>query len=461
MAKTINRRAFYKMDKETRYDEIDDIQLIVKRGSDKELQDFLRVVHPADIADLVEQVDDVGRRRIFSLIPDHIGADVLPEIEEHVFDEVIESVSDDRMVEFVEEMETDDAADILAELPKEDQRRILARIDKSDSEEIQLLMDYDEETAGGLMQTELIAVQNDATVEETIEEIRKQKDETDNFHYVFVVDENNRLEGVLDIRDLLLSPADQKVSGIMDPEVIATKVDTDQEEVSSMFLKYNLISLPVVDNQNRLIGRIWFDDIMDVMEDEADEDFLLMAGAGEEELEEFSVVKGVQARLPWLAITWVGGIGTALIMGHFTSTMENLVLLAAFIPIVMAMGGNVGTQAATIVVRGIATGKIDYKGISSFFVAQIAIGIVLGIIIGAATAGFVQFHYSVLELSIVIGVAMVSVMGFAALLGTALPSFFHRIGVDPAIATAPIIATACDIVGIFIYLSLANLLLSM
>ena len=441
------------MDPDIKYDENDDIQLIVKSGSDQELQDFLSVIHPADIADLIEQVDDEGRRRIFKIIPDYVGADVLPEIEEHVFDEVIESVSSDRMVEFVEEMETDDAADFLAELPREDRRRILARINKSDSEELRTLMNYDEDTAGGLMQTELIAVLKDATVEETIEEIRKQRDEIDNFHHVFVVDENNLLEGVLDIRDLLLSQPDEKVSNIMDPDVTSTRVDTDQEEISLLFIKYNLISIPVVDEKNHLVGRIWFDDIMDVMEDEADEDFLLMAGAGEEELEELSVIKGVQARLPWLAITWVGGIGTSLIMSHFSSTMENLVLLAAFIPIVMAMGGNVGTQSATILVRGIATGKIDYKGISKFFVGQIAIGVLLGIIIGTATASFVQFRYSSIELSMVIGIAMISVMGFAALVGTALPSFFHRIGVDPAIATAPIISTTCDILGILYILA--------
>ncbi len=447
------------MEGTAKYPEFNDLEILVKQGSDEELREFLGLVHPADIADLVEQVDEEGRRRIFTLIPRSVAADVLPEIEDHVLDEVIESVPDERMVHFVEEMDTDDAADLLAELTREDRRRILARIDASDSEEIRRLMGYDEETAGGLMQTEMVAVLKDATVSETIEEIRAQKDEVENLHFVFVVNEDKTLEGVLDLRDLILSTPERKVSEIMDPDVISVKADMDQEEVSNLFLKYNLISLPVVGDSGRLIGRIWFDDVMDVIEDEADEDFLLMAGAGEEELEELSVFKSVQARLPWLAITWVGGIVTSIILGHFEETMKEMVALAAFIPIVMAMGGNVGTQSATIVVRGIATGKIDYKDIGAFFFGQVAVGLILGMIIGMATATFVHFRHSAIEFSVVIGCAIVSVMGFSALVGTFLPAFFKRIGVDPAIATAPIISTTCDIMGIFIYLTLANLLL--
>lgn len=438
---------------------MDDLEVLVKEGTDEELEDFLTLLHPADIADLVEQVGEASRKRIFSLIPERVGADVLPEIEDRVLDEVIEAVTDERMVEFVDEMDTDDAADILAELPSQQARQILARIDAPDSDDIRKLLAYSEDTAGGLMQTELIAVMDDATIGETIEEIRKQKDEVEHFHYVFVVDEAKRLQGVLDLKDLLLAQSGQRVSEVMSADVIKTDVEMDQEEVSSLFMKYDLVSLPVVDDGGRLVGRIMVDDVMDAMEDEADEDFLLMAGAGEEELEEESVLKSVQARLPWLAITWTGGIATALIMGHFANTMENMILLASFIPIVMAMGGNVGTQSATIMVRGIATGKIDYRKITRFFFGQVLVGALLGIIIGTATAVFVQFKYSALNFSAIIGIAMISVMGFSAFVGTFLPVFFKRMNIDPAIATAPIIATFCDLMGIIIYLSLANILI--
>lgn len=439
--------------------EIDDLEILVREGTDRELKEFLRLVHPADIADLVEAVDEVGRKRIFSLIPQEVGADVLPEIEDHVFDEVIESVPRDRLVEFVEEMDTDDAADILAELPRHERRLILAHIDASDSEDIRRLLGYREDSAGGLMQTEMVAVVENATIREAIEEIRAQREEVEHVHYVFVVDDEKKLKGILDLRDLLLGDPERRVGEIMETDLIRATVEMDQEEVAALFMKYNLISLPVVDDRGRLVGRIWFDDVMDAYEDEVDEDFLLMAGAGEEELEEQSVLGSVQARLPWLTITWVGGIATAIIMGYFTRTMENLIVLAAFIPIVMAMGGNVGNQSATIMVRGIATGRIDYRKISRFFIGQVLVGLILGLIIGAATAMFVQFQHSALSLSMVIGIAMIAVMSFAAFAGAMLPAFFKRIGIDPAIATAPIIATTCDIMGIIIYFSLATVLM--
>jgi len=448
------------MDTQTTQNETDDLSLILATSTDEELQEFLRLLHPADIADLVEQVEEESRKRIFSLIPDRIAADVLPEIDDQVFDEVMESVPPDKLADFVEEMDTDDAADFLAELPRYQRRGILARIDSSDSKEIRRLMQYGEDTAGGIMQTEMIAVLEDATVAETIEEIRERKEEVENVYFVFVVDSEKNLKGGLDVRDLLISDLDQRVSDIMETDIITTTPETDQEEVAALILKYNMVSVPVVDKGGKLIGRIWFDDVMDVIEDEVDEDFLLMAGAGEEELDELSVYKSVKGRLPWLGITWVGGIITAIIMGHYAETMENLIVLAAFIPIVMAMGGNVGTQSATIVVRGLATGRIDYNRISKFFLGQVAVGVILGVFIGLATGAFVRIHHSAMGLAFIIGVAMVAVMGFAAFIGTAMPAVFKRMGVDPAIATAPIISTFCDILGILIYLSLANLLMA-
>jgi len=440
--------------------ETDDLELLVREGSDEELKGFLRLLHPADIADLIEQVDEDGRTRIFSFLSDRVAAEVLPKIQDHYMGDVLEALPEERLADYVHEMDTDDAADILAELPSQQRRMVLAKIEPEDSEELRHLMGYQPDTAGGLMQTELIAVVEDATVGEVIDEIRKNRDEVDRLHFVFVVDEYKRLQGVLDLQDLILAENDRKVSELMSPEVISVKVDTDQEEVVSMIMKYSLISIPVVDDQDRLLGRIWVDDVMDALEDEVDEDFLLMAGAGEGELEDLSVRRSVVARLPWLIITWIGGITAALIMGHFGKTMsEAMVVLSTFIPIIMAMGGNVGTQSATIIVRGIATGRVDYGGLAHFFFGQLGIGFLLGALIGALTAAFAHMRPSTYEYSLIIGVAMASVISFSALVGAFLPMFFKKIGVDPAIATAPIISMTCDIVGILIYLTLASVFL--
>jgi len=439
--------------------EPDDIQLLVKEGTDKEVAEFLRLLHPADTADMVEALDEEGRARVFRILSPETGAEVLAEIEDHAFDDIVETIPEERMVEFVEEMDTDDAADFLGELPHHAARRILARISPEDSHELKTLMGYGEDTAGGLMQTELIAVTEESTVGEVIEEIRERRDEVEPLHDVFVVDDENKLKGFLALKELLLSRPGVKVSDIMDRDVVSCPVDMDQENVALLFMKYNLVSAPVVDAQGRLVGRIWFDDVMDAIEDEVDEDFLLMAGAGEEELAEMSVLGSVRSRLPWLIITWTGGIGISILMAHFRETMQGLIILAAFIPIVMGMGGNVGNQSATIMVRGLATGRIDYQRIGALFFSQVAVGFILGIIMGLATALFVEFRHSAKELSIIIGGAMVAVMSFSAFVGTSLPALFKRAGVDPAIATAPLISSLCDIMGILIYLSMASLLL--
>ncbi len=443
---------------------MDDLEQVL-HGSDEDVRDFLDILHPADLADLVERVDEEQKKRIFSLIPVKKASETLALIEEHHRDDVLDVLSDDHLVRIVDEMETDDVADLISELSPEKGAEILAKIDTEDSAAVKELLRYPEDSAGGIMQTELVSVRSGAKVEEAIEAIRKKRDEIADFHYVFVVDDLDHLVGILDLPRLILSEPGDKISQIMSPDVIKVDVNTDQEDVAKTFGKYDLVSVPVVDDQNRLVGRILVDDVMDVMEDEADEDFLLMAGAGEEELVERSVSRSVSARLPWLFITWIGEIIVGLIVGFYGETLQRLIILTTFIPVILAMGGNVGTQSSTIVVRGMATGRIEYHRIGQVVLKEVLVGLFLGLIIGVVLALFAQLRYNEflvnsMVLGLVVGVSICLVMTVAALVGTAMPMGFWRFGIDPAVATAPFISTSCDIMGTLIYLTFANMLMA-
>ncbi len=437
-----------------------DLEQILKSGSDKELSDFLQLLHPADIADLIEGAEPEVVERIFRLLPPEKASQVIPEVEDWYRAQIIKNLSHNQLVQIVDQMPSDEAVDLVSELPPEEARRILQEIEEEDSERLRQLLRYPEESAGGIMQTELVSVRANATVEEVIEEIRKKREEVKDLHYVFVVDEDNRLVGVLDLSRLLLADAQQRVSELMKTDVIKVRVDMDQEQVAEMFRRYNLFILPVVDKEGRLVGRITADDVFEVMADEADEDFLLMAGAGEEELEERNIWKSAWARLPWLAITFVGEMVTGAIIGFYHQLLQQMIILTTFIPIVMAMGGNVGNQSATIVVRGLATGKIELGRIGKLIFYQAMIGLVMGMIIGFALTFFTQIRYrGTIYVGLVVGASICLVMTIAALIGTLLPVIFKRLKVDPAIATAPFISTFCDAIGTLIYLGIANLLL--
>jgi magnesium transporter len=444
--------------------ELDDLEKILQ-GHEEEVRDFLDILHPADVADLIERVDEEQKRRIFGFLPVKKASETLVLIEELHRDDVLDVLTEDYLARLLDEMETDDVTDLIAEFPPEKREKILASIDARDSAAIRRLLLYPEDSAGGLMQAELVSVRADSTVSEAIQAIREKRDEIQDFHFVFVVDEMNRLAGILDLPKLILAEAEDKVKDLMDTSVISVNVHTDQEEVAKTFIKYDLVSMPVVDDQNRLVGRILVDDVMDVIEDEVDEDFLLMAGAGEEELEERSIYKSVSARLPWLFITWIGEIITGLVIGFYGDTLQRLIILTTFIPVILAMGGNVGTQSSTIVVRGLATGRIEYGRIGRVVLKEILVGLFLGIIIGIVLAAFARFRYqsmvvNTLALGGVVGVSICVVMTVAAFIGTSMPMAFRRFGIDPAVATAPFVSMSCDIFGTLIYLTFATMLMA-
>lgn len=434
---------------------MDDLELLVQKGSESEIRDFLKILYPADIADMLEAIEEPGRKRVLGLLDLKTASEVLSEVESTVRPDVIKGIVRERLADIVEKMETDDAADLLMELPAEDAQKVLADMEVAERREVSELLKYPEDTAGGIMQAELVAIPSSHSVSQAIDEIRAKREEVKDLHNVYVVDNENSLMGLVPLRRLILAKADAPLSDIMDRAVMAANVNDDQEHVASMFRKYDVPSLPVVDEGNHLVGRIMHDDIMDVLDEEADEDILRLAGSTEEDVTSLSLGRSVQARFPWLLVTYVGETVTALVIAWFRGAFTNLLLFVPFLPVIVGMAGNVGSQSATIIVRGLATGRVDARKVWQVAYKEVGVGLVLGVIYGVLVGVMTGMHEGAVRFGVIVGSSLMIVVAMAGSLGVLLPIFFHRIKRDPALATAPFIASSMDFLGAAIYYSIA------
>ncbi len=383
------------------------------------------------------------------------AGDVISEIEDPYLEELVERLRIDDLSEIVSEMDSDDAADLLSELPERETRAILSRMDAEDGAEIDELMRYPEDSAGGIMQTELVALTPAKTVTEGIEEIRANAEEVSSIRNLYIVDDAEKLVGVVSLRELILAGPEVTLGSIMNEKIRKARVDMDQEEVADLFRRYDLISLPVEDLEGKLVGRVTVDDIVDVLDEEADEDFLKMAGSFEEEvLSNFG--DSVKARSPWLLATWIGMLLTSILISRFLDSYEKLVLFVPLLPLILGMGGNVGSQSATIVVRGIATGKLDARKMWQVAFKEMKVGLAMGLIYGALLGVYTLIMGKDSGLvALVMALTLVIQLTLAASSGVLLPITFHRMKIDPALATAPFITTIMDLAGATVYFSMA------
>jgi len=431
---------------------IRDVKALIEKGDEEALSSLIDELRPADMADLIEHLDHDERLFIFKILEPEGAGEVLVEIEPPVQERLLEDLDDESLSEIVQELESDDAADVIGDLPIERAREIIKALKGELSEEIEKLLPYPEDTAGGIMALEYVAVNANSTVQEAIEVVRQKADDVENLYYLWVVDDDNRLLGVVSIKDLLLEPSDRKINEIMNPDVISVNVHADQEEVVHLVKRYDLVNIPVVDDHNRLVGRITHDDVIDVIEDEVDEDITRMAGVIDQEITEDSAIKISRARLPWLIGGIIGEFISAFVISRFETSLEKVIALSFFFPVIMAMGGNTGQQAAIIVVRGLATGDISLmrtsKRLLTEFKVALGNGIICGTILGLAVGAWLSDY----RLGAVVGMALIAVMINAGLVGSAIPLFFKRIRVDPALATGPFVSTSNDIFGLLIYL---------
>ena len=422
-----------------------------------ELNLYLEDIHSADIVEIIMELEEENRKKLISVLSWDKISDVLEEVETPVF------INLKRMI--LEEMGQDDVVDLIASLDDALQKELLSLLNREEASKLKELLGYGNDTAGGIMTKDYIAVKKDISVYQAIEEVRIQASEAETVYYVYVVDQEERLVGVLSLRELIITKSNKIIEEIMQEQVIKVNVGTDQEEVAKMVAKYNLIAIPVVDDYDIIKGIITVDDIIDVIESEATEDIYKFAGTNEGEYKmEDSFPKriwaSVSSRLPWLVVTVFGGILSAKIIGGFESTLNSNTAIAYFIPLLAGMGGNVGTQSSTLTVRGLATGQIDSKEVLKIVLHEFSVGFSVGLVCSLMVAVLTFVLQGEMLLSLIIGVSMWANMITAATIGTLVPLIFKRVGVDPAVASAPFISTTIDITGISIYFTLTTILMS-
>jgi magnesium transporter len=416
--------------------------------------------HPGDLHDLIEELDLDQKVELLQRLSDTDAALILQEMEDFIQADILLLLDKEQAKAILKNLASDDAVDLIGELSPEDAEEMLQLIGEEE-EPIDFgdLLKYPEDSAGGIMTTEYISLPADIPVEDAISRLREIAPEAETIYYVYVVDEEGHLIGVLSLRDLIASSDGTLLKNIMRRNVISVNAELDQEEVARVVSKYDLLAVPVVDDQERLLGIITVDDVIDVLEQEATEDIYRLAGASEVEgmeLTEAPVSKVVRLRLPWLLISMVGGIISGSVIGVYRNTLEAIVMLAVFIPVIMGMGGNVGTQSSTIFVRGLATGEIDRSEVWPYFFREIRIGLAMGIICGTLISITAYIWQGNPYLGLVVGISMLITITVATLIGTLVPLLLNKINIDPAITAGPFVTTIKDFTGLIIYFIIAS-----
>ncbi|MCK4728903.1 MAG: magnesium transporter, partial [Desulfobacterales bacterium] len=362
---------------------LDTIKRLLRRGATVHLHKIVNKTHAADLAVVFRFLTLREQETLFDLM-DTIEQKAMffSEVEEEMLVKLIEDMPAEKIAEILEQMPNDDVADLLGKLSDDRAKALLDLMTKEESEEVEGLLRYDEQTAGGIMVPDFIALKEDTTAREAIKGLQKEYVDVEMPFYLYVVDDHGRLVGVISLRQLVVVPPETTLKSIMATDAVSVQTNMDQEEVARIVAHYNILAVPVVDENNKLVGIVTVDDVIDIIREEATEDILKMAGAGEDLVESQSVLKSTRIRLPWLLASWIGGIIAFFIIGHFESSLSKFIYLAAFIPVIMGMGGNIGTQSSTIVVRGLATGRLNLKQIWEVVLKELTIGFLLGFFYG-------------------------------------------------------------------------------
>lgn len=438
------------------------VRRLLESGALDELSELLEGLHPSDVAELLEDLDEEQCVAFLELLPAEVAADVLPEVDEaeHAA-ELLAKLDPERIGEIVEDMADDDAADLIGELDPAEQARILAQLSESEASDIERLLHYAEDTAGGIMTREIVAISADLTTHEAIDAVRRQASEADDFYTIFLVDERGHLNGVVSLQNLVIGDPGAPVSDLLEEAPAVVHVDMDQEEVGRTLSKYNLASIGVVDSSGRLVGRVTFDDVIDVLEAETTEDILRFAAVSEEEELRGSTADAIRSRLPWLLTSLVTAALAASVVVAFEATIQQFVILAAAIPVIAGVGGNAGTQALAVTIRRIALSNETLSERLQVVSKEVAVGMVNGLVVGvvAALLGFLLPQVSGFQFGLVVLFAMWGSLIIASFLGAFIPIMLESIDVDPAVASSPFVTTITDVIGLLLLLGLASVMM--
>jgi magnesium transporter len=445
---------------ETRHQAPEDIaEEVAQTVSDSEVVHTLDDLHPTDVADVLEELDLDDRKRVFYLLDNEVAIEVLDELDEDAKEELLGELERRKLQTLVKDMPSDEAADMLKLMPPEESEQLLSVVEEEQAIELRELVEYEPDSAGGIMTKDYLAVAPEQTAAQAIEVIRETPS-AEVIRYLYVINDSEELVGVLSLRDILLAKPDAALGAMAKTEVVTVRTDVDQEKVARVLDKYDFAAIPVVDRNNVLRGIVTYDDVIDVIEEEASEDIYRLAGTAAHRPTREPAHRRVILRLPWLLITLAGGIISSQIMLRFGHTLEAVVSITFFVPVINGMGGNVGLQSSTVVVRGLATGEVHVSRIMSVISKEILVGCMIGIICGAAVATFALLTLDRPELGLAVGLAMFCGITVAALTGTAIPLLCEKFGIDPALAAGPFITTLNDITCLTIYLTTAILLVA-
>ena len=440
---------------------IQEISQLISNKKNKEIKKKVKEIHYADLAEIINELNFQESIYLIKLIDSDKTSDVLTELDEDVREKILERLSEKEIAGEIKELDSDDAADILSELSDEKQKKVISLIkDENITDNIRELLNYEEDSAGGLMAKELISVNENWSVLTCLREIRKQAKDITRVHSIYVLNKKKVLIGRLSLKDLITSPSKSKIKEIYIPKVDYVNVNDSADEVAKLMSKYDLEAIPVVNDKTELLGRITIDDIVDYIKDEAEEDYLLAAGISNDVEADDSILELTKARLPWLILGLFGGLGSVFILESFESIMATKELRALFFytPLIAAMAGNVGVQSSAIVVQGLANDQIKGSLISRL-IKEISLTLLNGIILSLIIIVFGLLINQSLDMSITISVSMILVIIVAALIGTSVPIILEKFGIDPAIATGPFITTGNDVIGILLFFYIAKIIL--
>ncbi|MFY8187119.1 MAG: magnesium transporter [Flavobacterium sp.] len=436
------------------------IEDYIANNQEQALHDLLVEVHFADIAEIMEELDDYGAAYIFNVLDSEKTAEILLELDEEVREKILKNLTAKEIAEELDELSTDDAADIIAELPQNKKEAVISELeDVEHAKDIVDLLRYDEDSAGGLMAKELVKVNENWNVLTCVKEMRAQAENVTRVHSIYVVDDENKLKGRLSLKDLLTTSTKTPIREIYIPKVDFVKVNTPDVEVARIMQKYDLEAIPVVDELGRLVGRITIDDIIDVIKEEADKDYQLAAGISQDVEADDSILELTKARLPWLVLALFGGFIAVKVAEQFAGAMNEFKALFFFTPLIAAMAGNVGVQSSAIVVQGLANNTLGgtlWQRLFKEVRLSLFNGLILAVILLLGSHFLLGVDYMI---GITVATALITVIVIASLIGTFVPITLNKYGVDPALATGPFITTSNDIFGLLIYFSIAKLIL--
>ena len=437
---------------------LDNISDLIEERSSENILSIFRDLHSADIAEIINHLKYDEADYSFSLLDTETASEVILELDENLRERILKNIDRAKITDIIDELDTDDATDIVSDLPEDVAEHVLENIDKEDSDELKELLKYAEDSAGGIMNSDYVFVHDTATVKDAIEVVRLNAEEFEHIYYIYVLDSSDVLKGVISLKSLLVHPLDTIVTSVMEEDLIYVKPEDDQEEVANIIEKYDLVSVPVVDDLKRMLGRITIDDVVDVIHEEASEDIQKIAGLSDEQETSDSIFRISRIRLPWLMIGLLGEMGSAFVLSSFQASIQKIVIASFFIPVVMAMGGASGTQAAIVMVRGISTGDIWMNRIFGTLSKEFGVALLNGLACATVLLGITHFlFHSELVFSFILSGALIVIMIFATMLGSIIPLVLKKINIDPAVATGPFVSTTNDIFGLVIYLTLITM----